>query len=701
MTISEIVEKISREKLIPGRFPSRLIFVRNFDDYMALVNELRTVCDDVIDIAQFAKDDMIPRCREFKKSLTNYEGQQLLLLSFGEYLRICIKREVDRQSSYFPDIWEQKQAESSITKYIIPIFGSKELYDRIMPVADERQQRYIWEINSTKRDTEYGLTIYSPEFAEAVTVDAENFQQWLENWTQHFATKERQNFTLRTSLYRYAETMYGDVNVSIIREPFSYAVSLVTDGERLEKGCARDELWKFIANSIVRGQPLEATIRHIFNVGHTFDPVAVFARYSEMSTIERDLILLWYKLYPAEDYCTFALSNISMTSEISVSLRDSIFALPNMSDDFIEQRSAVLKVFEVEYDEGYFAKLGEISSLEIRLKILTCKAPPERAYAIKTVSDLFRAGADINAVARLVRTSFPELSEYIMPSLKKDEDVGLYFDWYRKSKIINRPNTDIPCVIDFDEIDSRNKVIQQNQSDNCKLFWVDGLGVEWLPVLMYRLQFLDVDNNSVVRIAKSKLPSETIFNHEWTGEDEKWDALDKLAHKGIPDDKNYFSCMAQQFEIIGKIVRRISELLMNYDRVILTSDHGSSRLAALSFHDVMNFAIEPPKNATVRSFGRYVELKDTCFLAMTEFMELVEYGEKRYVVMKTYEHFKQSGNVAGGNTDENAVAGEVHGGMTPEEHLVPVIVIMRKKMLPKKVSLGKPKGIEMKEVGLP
>ena len=45
-----------------------------------------------------------------------------------------------------------------------------------------------------------------------------------------------------------------------------------------------------------------------------------------------------------------------------------------------------------------------------------------------------------------------------------------------------------------------------------------------------------------------------------------------------------------------------------------------------------------------------------------------------YIVYTNYDHFKQSGFAAGAD-DDNAIYGEVHGGATPEEMLVPIIVI--------------------------
>jgi hypothetical protein len=171
----------------------------------------------------------------------------------------------------------------------------------------------------------------------------------------------------------------------------------------------------------------------------------------------------------------------------------------------------------------------------------------------------------------------------------------------------------------------------------------------------------------------------------------------------MPDDKDYFLCIARQLEIMNEIVEHVGEMLKNVNRVIVTGDHGSSRLAALLFHDSGNFAVEPPTNAIVRSFGRFVELTDENYVSLTPSMERTKLDGKHFIVMKTYEHFKQSGNAAGGNTDENAVAGEVHGGMTPEEYLVPVFIVSRKKPLPAKEAPQKAKGMTINNdsLGLP
>lgn len=703
MKIAEIVSKIANERQTPGRFPTRLIFAHNFSDYIALVGELKSICDEVVDLADYTNGDVLPRFRDFKNDISKYRDKQLLFLSFGEYFRICIKRERDKTTANFPGIWEKQQSESSVTKYIIPIFGGKEIFDSIMPIQDERQQRFIWEVNESAIESEYNLAVYSPDFADTITADAINLHEWFQNWTTLFGDKYRNSFSLQTKLYRYAEQTFGGVRLSIIDEPFTYIVSRVSDGDRLKKTDGNDDFWKHIAQSVKHGKPFSETIKYLLNIGHSFDPISVLARFDNLSDDELNLLLIWYKLYPSDDYYTYAIGKAATSAAIPSAIRDSIFDLPKLSDSFIQQRTSALRVLDVSYNDEYFTKLDMIPSPESRLLMLTFRTLPERAYAVKTVSGLLRSGADINAVVDLIKTDYPDLANYITPEVDNENTVVQYFNWYRKSKLINRPDTDVPCSINFDSIDSRNKVIQLNGTSDSLSFWVDGLGVEWVPVLLGRLNALEIAVDVKNTVAKAILPTETEYNHQWIAEDKKWDRLDKLSHNGMPDDKDYFLCIARQLEIMNEIVEYVAEMLKKANRAIVTGDHGSSRIAALLFHDSENFAVEPPPNAIVRSFGRFVELKDDSYVSLTPSMERTELDGKHYIVMKTYEHFKQSGNAAGGNSDENAVAGEVHGGMTPEEYLVPVLVISRKKSLPVKEAPQKSKGITINNdsLGLP
>jgi hypothetical protein len=135
--------------------------------------------------------------------------------------------------------------------------------------------------------------------------------------------------------------------------------------------------------------------------------------------------------------------------------------------------------------------------------------------------------------------------------------------------------------------------------------------------------------------------------------------LDTLSHINDKSDCNYFSIVAKQFELIEKIARRIVETIKaNPDReVIVTADHGMSRMAAKGFH--LTQGVNPPSKADVFNHGRY------CVLSSENASISISNTKKdgNIVAFCTHNHFTFSG----------FAPGEVHGGASPEELLVPIL----------------------------
>jgi len=261
-----------------------------------------------------------------------------------------------------------------------------------------------------------------------------------------------------------------------------------------------------------------------------------------------------------------------------------------------------------------------------------------------------------------------------------------YYAWYRKHKLMNslpEHSEERLQALPLSCFDTRFSALKKFEKKHAFLLWVDGMGAEWLPVLCERIEkwissLGELDSSSAVRAI---LPTETMYNNRWDEvglEHYKINSLDDLAHKGMPDDKNYFSCIAHQLEKIDDVAKGAVEKLKNYDYVIVTADHGTSRLAALAFHDISG--ITAPSGTAVRSYGRYCEILDSKKSSLSpggSYPDRVLEKEK-FIVFTTYNHYVQPGNAAGKNDDVHATVGEVHGGGTPEEVLVPVVVLKRK-----------------------
>lgn len=101
MTIDEILKKIDEERHIKSRYPLRIIFCEDLTGYRNLITQLSTSCDITMCLGDFcAADDVHPRFRKIERLIEKDPGNQILLLSVGEYLRLAVKRECEVTESF-------------------------------------------------------------------------------------------------------------------------------------------------------------------------------------------------------------------------------------------------------------------------------------------------------------------------------------------------------------------------------------------------------------------------------------------------------------------------------------------------------------------------------------------------------------------------------------------------------------------------
>ncbi len=166
-----------------------------------------------------------------------------------------------------------------------------------------------------------------------------------------------------------------------------------------------------------------------------------------------------------------------------------------------------------------------------------------------------------------------------------------------------------------------------------------------------------------VKVGRANLPTITSVNnqffYEWPKEHrEKIEDLDEVKHKDkggytYGPNNRYPIHLAQELIIISDAIdRAATELaLRHYDKYIIASDHGASRLAVIS-------GIEEKYETDTRGehSGRCCKKFDNYDLEFAT-------EENGFVVLANYGRFKGS----------RAANVEVHGGATLEEVIVPVI----------------------------
>ncbi len=688
MTLDEIKEILSLERGFGSRFPARVIFTDSLDAYSLLESQLKGICDITINIADFCRaPDTVPQFDLIKIKLKEYEGKQVLLLSAGEYLRLCIKRELNTERRQFLSFWETQQPEASRTRIIMPMFSCRNLFDRVVSSVDERQQDYIWSLEATPTVESYTISVYSPKFKEAINPDAENFTGWLQNWQT--ILRQNDSCTIVTMQENNVEASYGTINIKPINSPFLYLIDSLTDGNVLIEKWENNDFWSRMvtyASKLPSKAPFSKIVISALNI-NDFDFVSVFARWNTLDKFQKELIWLWYRVYPTGDYYSYACRKANAAADIPARIRDEILLVSNRNAQWIDQRMAAMKALNFSsFDDAYFALMDKLPVAETKLQLLTYQTHEEKTYAVKIISGLLRDGAEPEAVADMIASDYPALAAYMKENTGCDEAVDEYMKWYRKNKLINRYPGEYPVSMTFDRIDARNKLMHQMKGKDCVPFWIDGFGVEYVPLFLHELKARGIVPESV-RIATSLLPTETECNHQWDENDPKtlkWDRLDSYSHRGMPDDKSYYSCIVYQLSVFADAAKQVEELLDNHDYVVITGDHGSSRFAALAFHDPNVVPLTAPKNSTIRNHGRFCHLDEKSINMLPLPNTRKETNNIRggtYLVMNNYQHFSVGGNVASGNTDEHDVAGEIHGGNTTEERLVSVIVVKRKQPL--------------------
>lgn len=341
-----------------------------------------------------------------------------------------------------------------------------------------------------------------------------------------------------------------------------------------------------------------------------------------------------------------------------------------LSDLFaLERRAAILKS-DVKRSSADIYQFINRCMRETSSRVspwLNCGTIAERA-------ELLRRCAVECFVSKTVKKIYPEAAAYLNAYIDfEDQLLGDYFREYRELKMTNcltpefseRALREVPPS----SVSSRDAIVQEFVLDKgCALLVVDAMGAEWLPMLvaLARERNIGVD---FIRVGEAHLPSTTRFNHiYWPHTDRRLPDIkrfDNIVHNGVEAheihraEENLSAALA----VIGEdVLPRVAEGLSRFERVLVTADHGSSRLAVIASQAKVNLArtLACHVGSEIADW-RYCERDIQCGCTS----ELEETLDGRYLVVRGYNRLPKKG---GGQSFE------VHGGATLEERIVPVVM---------------------------
>jgi len=686
MTIKEVVSAFQREKqeAVASRFPCRAIMVKNIKQYRELLSELKKISD--IRIVQtselFSNADVMPRFDNLKDS--KYQNQWVILTGISEYLRLFSKKEqTDRR---FANLWSYQAPASSTGRIIIPLWGCEaQWFDGSLNfTGDLRQQDFYYDCSdSDEPEQTMTLTILSGVFEKYISkLNASQeklkigLQEWFDYWIDPSAGE--QNFILLTKRCNSIVTTNGNVSIHVVADTLSFIKEHMPSADFLTAENCTTDMQNILFDYSLKGISLDEALLKILNVS-VFSGVDVMGKWKNMPISHKQFVSLWFSMHPDGSYTNHCFRSVNNISNVTDAIMLEIFNVRQDNPEWVDEHHQLMSAMSIEPDERFFNELDKIPVYETRIDFLNGANRNERIYLIRMVGKWMRIDYEQVISCDKLREIYPELYFYLdRAAYQNDADIKGYLSRYKAHKLENTLPEDEDMYfagIQTDAYDNRYSILADNIDSDTAILWIDALGVEWLPLLKWTISKNCDGTISSFSIGQANLPTETCYNDLWNNMDtshSKLDKLDKLAHKGVIDEPDYYTCIEEQISFVSGIHKNIAELLKKHHRVIVTGDHGTSRLAARFFHIKDGFTA--PKDATVCSHGRYCKVADNIGYATPSMRIFKGSDGLQYMVYTTYDHFKQSGFAAGAD-DDNAIYGEVHGGATPEEMLVPVIVI--------------------------
>ena len=276
----------------------------------------------------------------------------------------------------------------------------------------------------------------------------------------------------------------------------------------------------------------------------------------------------------------------------------------------------------------------------------------------------------------VLKKVFPDLASYLAKFRFKNKLLDDYFDAYKYQKVVNHILPSFETVVDeqttkmdfVTALKPRAAIVEKLDVTNSRAFFLDALGVEYLGFIQEKCS--EYGLSADVSCGRCELPSITSQNKEFVATLQSKGCviadikdLDDIKHHGedsfdYEKEKNPIY-LIRELEIIDELLKKIQASIFNgsYEKAIIISDHGASRLAVL--HETENIWSMATSGEHSGRCCPVNELNSKPNAAIEE---------NGFWVLANYDRFK-------GGRKANV---EVHGGASLEEVAVPIIEITRK-----------------------
>lgn len=453
--------------------------------------------------------------------------------------------------------------------------------------------------------------------------------------------------------------------IQVVKNPYE-AIRKIDSDFSVPKSFGNEDEWTELLGEVTEARRVDLVFSR-----HGFDDTLIdFYQKTEGNGYPNWLYyiyLLCNKDSCVNPYLKYVLKNSSCFEDYKYKILNAITAVSRKTDGFAELYAARKTLVQgyPEPDIAAFISNNRIDPDESIFK-LTDNTLVERQ---EIISDIAQHGIPKN-----LEVIYPDLALYLKKYTFSGDALSTllteYFEDYKLQKVKNVLEDTFLAKVDelaksreYNRLRTRDELVASLASDNTFLCWIDALGVEFLSYIVAKAQKRGLAVS--VSVGRADLPTITSINKKfydiWPEERRhKIEELDDTKHneKGgykYGPDNQYSIHLAKELKIIDDAINvAATDLgLRKYDKYVIASDHGASRLAVLR------------KKEEKYETDTQGEHSGRCCKVFPNYDLPYATEENGYIVLADYGRFKKS----------RAANVEVHGGASLEEVVVPVITL--------------------------
>lgn len=647
--------------------PVRFINVDSLPMWIEAKKFLLSLADENVFLSKFCDDrDTTPNINRVSTHLRKADKSQLVA-PLSEYLRIIPEQAESVIQKFIKDDYPNN--ENGMLRIYFVMYRMKSLL-RSIRLDDPRAKDCIV-LLETDEESDYKLTIIQKELDISLPGnEIDGFKTYLEYWESN----PDKPLILHTGNAIHFEKNHFFDDVRVIVTPFDLIKYQYGIPHGIVEELGTNEQWGLLLESISREGSFEAAFCATMSINKY--ALSLFLRWNSYTDFQRWLLWMWTRLQSDESYAAACAKACTTMSDFVDELYCRIISCRQDRNfgQLYDERKRLLSMMETVPTDRFWSEVSELQSIDA-LSCLTSLTDIER----KTIFDIVSGFAfkDRGLVLPTLKRAYPQLYYYLQND-QLPNSAGLspehekYFSEYKWLKATDTITGDFISKVkrialekgaSVFQMKPRNHYVSKHYDDHSIILFVDGMGIEYADYLANLFSDLDEHQYSVtVEAGFCVLPSVTGINKDFldgrkTAEPPVRE-LDEMKHSNnVPSES-----LIKQFRILDGLKDRALGLLVgDTRRVIITSDHGTSRLAVKVRNTEFDNPYPKPENIEVYKYGRFCEgTKDE-----PDYPTAINYND--HLIFADYSRFIQNG----------APIDEIHGGASLEEWIVPIITIDR------------------------